>query len=85
MRRRARSIALAVTVCCLLVAGAVAANVALLGIADHAHDRVGRLQLRLAKPPADAHPATKPAPPVLVVTTPSPPIAADDTHEGPDD
>ena len=85
MRRRARNLALAAIVCCLLVAGAVAANVALLGIADHTHDRVGRLQLRLAKPPADVHPTTKPAPPVLVVTTPPPPIAADDAHEGPDD
>lgn len=85
MRSRARSIVVAVSVCCLLVAGAVAANVALLGIADHTHDRVGRLQLRLAKPPADVHSTTQPPAPVLVVTTPPPTTAADDAHEGPDD
>jgi hypothetical protein len=83
MSSRARSVVLAALVGCLAIAGAVAANVALLGIANHPHDRVGQLQLLLDRPQPGS--ATAPAPtPTLVVTVPRVP-ALDDAHEGPDD
>ena len=84
MGTRARSLVVALAVCCVAIAGAVAANVALLGIADHSHDRIGRLHMRLARPQTDSHSTTTVAAPVLVVTPPAAP-PANDGHEGPDD
>jgi hypothetical protein len=80
-RTHLRRIVLAVAACCLGISCALAANIALLGLADGPHDRVGRLQLRLDKRPA-AQPSA-PAAPALVVTTPPLPRADDET--GPDD
>ena len=76
-----RHILLAVAVGCLAIGGALAANVALLGLADRPHDRVGQLQLRLDHRPA-THPSA-PAAPVLVETTP--PLPRVDEEEGSDD
>jgi hypothetical protein len=78
---RARRIVLAVAVGILAIGAAVAANVALLGLANGPQDRVGRLQLRLDRPAA-AH-SSPSQPPKLVVTTP-PPTRVDD-EPGPDD
>jgi hypothetical protein len=78
---RTRRVILAVAVGCVASAAAVAANVALLGIANGRHDRVGRLQLRLDKRPT-AQPSVTTAP-ALVVTTPALPQVDDET--GPDD
>lgn len=50
MSRSLRGVVVGVVVACLAIGGALAANVALLGLADRPHDRVGRLQLRLDKP-----------------------------------
>ena len=83
MSRQLRPILLAVAVGCLAIGGAVAANVALLGLVDQPHDRVGQLQLRLARSPA-AHSSTAKTPtPMLVVTVPPAPRA--DVEAGPDD
>jgi hypothetical protein len=83
MSRQLRPILLAVAVGCLAIGGAVAANVALLGLVDQPHDRIGQLQLQLARSPA-AHSSTAKTPtPMLVVTVPSAPRA--DVEAGPDD
>jgi len=66
------------------VAATVAANVALLGLADQRNDLVGRLQLRLDRPLTVAPgrvPAVKPAPPVARPAT----APAVDDGQGPDD
>ena len=79
-----RGTALAVAVGCLALGGAVAANVALLGLADRPHDRVGRLQLRLATPPGSQQETTTARPPAIVEAT-SPPARPVDDETGPDD
>jgi hypothetical protein len=79
--QRMRRLILAVAVGCLAIGAAVAANIALLGLANRPHDRVGQLQLRLDKPLGGQ--SSGPAAPTLVVTTPPLPHADDET--GPDD
>ena len=79
--KRVRQVLLAVAVGCLAIGAALAANLALLGLANGRHDRVGQLQLRLDKQPA-AQPSA-PAAPALVVTTP--PLPQVDDEKGPDD
>lgn len=79
MSRHVRHTVLAVAIGCLAVAGALAANVALLGLVDQPQGRVGKLQLRLTQPPAPAKTPT----PTLVVTAPPAPRA--DVETGPDD
>jgi hypothetical protein len=79
--RRVRRIVLTVAVACLAIGAAVAANIALLGLANRPRDRVGQLQLRLDKPPAAQSSATPT--PILVVT--APPTPRDDSESGPDD
>jgi hypothetical protein len=83
MSRDLRPILLVVAVGCLAIGGAVAANVALLGLVDQPHGRVGQLQLRLARPPAAQSAPAKTPTPTLVVTVPSAPPA--DVEAGPDD
>jgi len=80
MTRRMRNIGLAIAVGILVLGGALAANLALLGLADRPPSRVGRLQLRLATSPA----AHTPASPALVDKAPPPMRAADD-ETGADD
>jgi hypothetical protein len=80
-RKRLRPVVIAVSVCCLAIGAALAANIALLGLADRPHDRVGQLQLRLDKQPTAQ--SSTPAVPALVVTTPPLPRVDDET--GPDD
>jgi hypothetical protein len=80
-RQHVRRVILAVAVGCLAIGAALAANIALLGLADGPHDRVGQLQLRLDKGPA-AQPSAH-ASPALVVTTP--PLPRNDDETGPDD
>lgn len=83
MSRHLRPIFLVVAVGCLAIGGAVAANVALLGLVDRPHDRVGQLQLRLARPPAAQSSTAKTPTPTLVVTpAPAPRV---DEKRGPDD
>ena len=79
--KRVRQVLLAVAVGCLAIGAALAANLALLGLASGRHDRVGQLQLRLDKQPAAQ--ASAPAAPALVVTTPALPQV--DDEKGPDD
>ena len=83
MSRHLRPVALAVAIGCLAIVGAVAANVALLGLVDRPNDRVGQLQLRLARPATAASSSAKTPAPALVVTAPSAPRA--DVEAGPDD
>jgi hypothetical protein len=77
-----RRVFLAVAVGCLAIGAALAANIALLGLASGPRDRVGQLQLRLDKRPAAQVSAPPPAP-ALVVTTP--PLPQADDEIGPDD
>jgi hypothetical protein len=79
--QRMRRLILAVAVGCLAIGAAVAANIALLGLANRPHDRVGQLQLRLDEPPGGQSSGS--ATPALVVTTP--PLAQVDDETGPDD
>lgn len=83
MSRHLHPVVLAVAIGCLAIAGAVAANVALLGLVDQPQDRVGQLQLRLARPPAEQSPTSKTPTPTLVVTAAPAPQA--DVEAGPDD
>jgi hypothetical protein len=83
MSRRLLPIGLAVAIGCLAAGGAVAANVALLGLADRPHDRVGHLQLRLARPPtAQSSTAKTPTPTLVVTAAPAPRV---DEETGADD
>jgi hypothetical protein len=77
---RVRRLFLAVALGCMAIGATLAANIALLGLADGPHDRVGQLQLRLDK--RHAAQLSAPAAPALVVTTPPLP-QVDET--GPDD
>ena len=81
--KRVRQVLLAVAVGCLAIGAALAANLALLGLASGRHDRVGQLQLRLDKQPAAQAQPSAPAAPALVVTTP--PLPQVDDEKGPDD
>jgi hypothetical protein len=81
--RHLRSTVVALAVACLAIGAAVAANVALLGLVDRPNDRVGQLQLRLARPPL-AQSATTPAPPPPLVVTPAPSPRVE-AEAGPDD
>jgi hypothetical protein len=83
MSRHLRPVVLAVLLACLAIAGAIAANVALLGLVDRPHDRVGQLQLRLTRPAAVQSPTATTPTPTLVVT--APPAPRDDEGAGPDD
>jgi hypothetical protein len=83
MSRNVRAVVLAVALGCLAIAGAVAANVALLGLVDRPHGRVGQLRLRLARPPTTASPTANTPAPALVVT--APPASGGDEERGPDD
>jgi hypothetical protein len=83
MSRHLRPVLLVLAVGCLAIGGAVAANVALLGLVDQPHDRVGKLQLRLARSPAVQSPTAKNPTSALVVSVPSAPRA--DVEGGPDD
>jgi hypothetical protein len=83
MSRHLRPVVLAVAIGCLAIGGAVAANIALLGLVDQPNDRVGQLQLRLARPAAAASSSAKTPAPTLVVTAPSARRA--DVEAGPDD
>ena len=86
MNSRARNIVLAALVGCLAIAGAVAANIALLGIANHPHDRVGQLQLRLDRPQPGSATTAAPTPTLVVTSPPAPRVSAvDDARDGPDD
>jgi hypothetical protein len=76
--KRMRRVFLALAVGCLALGTALGANIALLGLADEPHDRVGQLQLRLDKRAAE-QPAT-PAAPAIVVTTPPLPRGDDETE-----
>jgi hypothetical protein len=83
MSRHVRQTVLAVAIGCLAIGGAVSANLALLGLVDRPHDRVGRLQLRLATPPTPQSSSTRAPTPTLVVTAPSAPRV--EVEAGPDD
>jgi hypothetical protein len=80
-RQRMRRVFLVVAVGCLAIGAALAANIALLGLADEPHDRVGQLQLRLDK--QSAAQLSAPTAPALVVTTP--PLPRVDDEAGTDD
>lgn len=84
MTRRMRNVGLAITVGILVLAGALAANLALLGLADRPPDRVGRLQLRLATSPDAQAPSSTARPPALVDKAP-PPLHVADDETGADD
>ena len=84
MTRRMRNVGLAITVGLLVLAGALAANLALLGLADRPPDRVGRLQLRLAASPAGKAPSFPVGAPALVDRSP-PPLHVADDETGADD
>ena len=84
MTRRMRHIGLAVAVGLLVLGGALAANLALLGLADRPPDRVGQLQLRLATSPPAQAPSSTARPPALVDRAP-PPLRVTDDETGADD
>jgi hypothetical protein len=79
--KRVRRVFLALAVGCLALGIALGANIALLGLANGPHDRVGQLQLRLDK--RSATQPSAPAAPAIVVT--SPPLPRVDDETGPDD
>lgn len=78
-----RSTVLALAIGCLAIGGAIAANVALIGLVDHPQGRVGQLQLRLTRQPATPVTTAKPPVPALVVTPAPPP--REEEGSGPDD
>ena len=84
MTRRMRNVGLAITAGMLVLGGALAANLALLGLADQPPDRVGRLQLRLTPSPVAHSPSSKVRPPALVDRAP-PPLRVADDEAGADD
>lgn len=69
----------------LAVAGALLANIALLGLGDERDDPVGKLSPRLELPAATAPAATVPTRTETVETGPRTRPDGDDDHDEPDD